>query len=423
MAHSTAPKRKRKSRSKGPKHPHPPKPRPDYPLSFHASGKYQKSIGGKIHYFGRWGRIVNGEMQVIPGPTWEEAERIYNAQRADLEAGREPKAFDEGELTVSGLCDEFLSAKEDKLESGHIKQITFNEYHSTCVRVIECFGKGRPVSELKPSDFAKLRRETAKRWGAVRLGNEVVRVRSIFKWGYESDLIELPVKFGPDFKKPSIQIIDGERAPEEERMYTAAEIRALLDYATGPIRAMILLGINCGFGNGDCSSLPLSALDLDNGILKFRRPKTSVDRRAALWPETVAALREAVATRPKARDAADSECVFVTKYGRRWVREGTNAVGLEFGKLFKSNDPDATNPERSGVENIEGRGFYHLRHTFRTVADETLDFPAVRVFMGHKDRSIDATYRKLISHDRLRAVADYVHSWLYPATGNVAMED
>jgi integrase len=271
------------------------------------------------------------------------------------------------------------------------------------------------VSDLKPDDFSKLRDVINKRWGLVRRGNEIVRVRSIFKWGYESDKYANPVKFGPEFKKPKASDVDAARAPEEERMYTAAEIRALLDYAKGPIRAMILLGINCGFGNGDCSSLPLSALDLDNGFLKFRRPKTSVDRRAALWPETVAALREVIANRPKARDAADEDCVFLTKYGRRWVREGTNAVGLEFGKLFKTSDPDATDPNRSGVEDIEGRGFYHLRHSFRTVADETLDFPAVRVFMGHKDRSIDATYRKLISQDRLRVVADHVRHWLFPA--------
>jgi len=47
------------------------------------------------------------------------------------------------------------------------------------------------------------------------------------------------------------------------------------------------------------------------------------------------------------------------------------------------------------------------------VADATKDFPAVRMVMGHADDSIDATYREGIDDSRLRAVADYVHGWLF----------
>jgi len=36
--------------------------------------------------------------------------------------------------------------------------------------------------------------------------------------------------------------------------------------------AMVLLGINAGFGNVDCATLPLSALDLDAGIIDFPTP-------------------------------------------------------------------------------------------------------------------------------------------------------
>ena len=39
--------------------------------------------------------------------------------------------------------------------------------------------------------------------------------------------------------------------------------------------AMFLLGINCGFGNADCGTLPLSALDLDGCWINFPRPKTA----------------------------------------------------------------------------------------------------------------------------------------------------
>lgn len=64
--------------------------------------------------------------------------------------------------------------------------------------------------------------------------------------------------------------------------------------------------------------------------------------------------------------------------------------------------------------NRKGATFYALRHTFRTVADETLDFPAVRLVMGHSDNNVmDETYRHNIGDERLKAVAEHVHSWLF----------
>ena len=58
------------------------------------------------------------------------------------------------------------------------------------------------------------------------------------------------------------------------------------------------------------------------------------------------------------------------------------------------------------------------RGTFRTVADETLDFPAVRLAMGHLGEDdagieMDNRYVTSISDDRLRAVANHVRAWLY----------
>ena len=49
----------------------------------------------------------------------------------------------------------------------------------------------------------------------------------------------------------------------------------------------------------------------------------------------------------------------------------------------------------------KGLGFYQLRHTFRTIADATKDFPAIRLIMGHVDSSIDDTYREEISSSQL----------------------
>ena len=59
--------------------------------------------------------------------------------------------------------------------------------------------------------------------------------------------------------------------------------------------------------------LTLSALDLDDGILDYPRPKTGLPRRCPLWPETVAEIREVLATRKAPKDEANAGLVFITR--------------------------------------------------------------------------------------------------------------
>ena len=66
---------------------------------------------------------------------------------------------------------------------------------------------------------------------------------------------------------------------------------------------MILLGINCGFGNHDCGTLPKSAIDLEAGWVNYPRPKTAIERRCPLWPETIEAIREAIEAATAAKSA------------------------------------------------------------------------------------------------------------------------
>src|SRR5688572_16518884 len=82
------------------------KPYPDFPLTPHPSGAWQKKIRGRIHYFGKWGRRINGVMTRVPGDGWEEALAQYKAQADDLHAGRTPQVA-AGELTVADLCNRF----------------------------------------------------------------------------------------------------------------------------------------------------------------------------------------------------------------------------------------------------------------------------------------------------------------------------
>ena len=59
--------------------------------------------------------------------------------------------------------------------------------------------------------------------------------------------------------------------------------------------------------------------------------------------------------------------------------------------------------------------FYALRHTFETIGGETRDQVAVDYIMGHAPHSGDmaSKYRERISDERLKAVTDFVHQWLF----------
>lgn len=407
----------------------PKKPRKDFPLYAHPAGYWAKKIRGKLHYFGRWGQVRQGVMERLPGDGWEKAEALYEEQRAALYAGRVPLKFDASGQTIRDLCNKFLRHKMLRLESGEIGVRTFAEYRATTDRLAKVFGRDKLTDELTDEDFDELRANIARVYGPVRLGNEIVRVRSVFKHGKKQDIV-------PDtFKKPSKRIMRKHRNESDKKLFTATEIRELLDGRSGKkklagsspqLRAMILLGINCGFGNADVADLPRSALNLDAGWVNFPREKTGIDRRCPLWPETVDAIRVAIKQRPKPKNKeADGGCVFLTVQGRRWVRVAVktattgdghefpdktvhiNSVGQEFGKVLR----------RLKINGRKGLGFYSLRHTFRTVADAAKDNPAARLIMGHTDGSIDDVYREEIDDDRLLAVTDHVHCWLFAEGG------
>jgi integrase len=384
----------------------PSKPTPDFPLNIHkGSGYWCKKIKGRVYYFGR----------VADDPDGKAALEAYLRDKDDLAAGREPRAQTDG-LTVEQLCFKFLSYHEARRDNGELNPRTYQGHFATAETVAKTLGRTRAVADLVPDDFRKLRAKLAKTRGLVAQRNEIQRVRSLFKFAFDDGLITAPVRFGKGFDKPPKDAVDRERelrrAEHGDRMFEAADIRRILDAATQPLRAMVLLAANTGFGQTDLSTLPTRAVDLDVGWVDFPRPKTGVRRRAPLWPETVAAIRDWLTIRPKAKSPADAGVLFVTRRGARWVKlnkKGTpaDALGQEFCKVL-----DKLSLKRPGL------GFYALRHGFETIGGETTDQVAVDAIMGHKTPGMSSVYRERISDDRLRRVTEHVRAWLFAKDPN-----
>src|SRR5262245_13867213 len=167
----------------------PAKPRPDFPLFPHATGRWAKKIRGKLHYFGPW-YDADGALAK------------YLSERDDLHAGRTPRAAGEA-LTVATLCGAFLTSKQRLLDAGELSPLTFAEYAECCKRLVDTFGKRRLVSDLRPDDFATLRKGMAKRWGPARLGKFIGLTRTVFNYGFKNALTDRPMVFGDEFRKPS----------------------------------------------------------------------------------------------------------------------------------------------------------------------------------------------------------------------------
>src|SRR5262245_49726830 len=295
---------------------------PDFPLFPHQTGRWAKKVRGKVYYFGK----------VADDPKGEAAAVLWAEQKDDLIAGRKPRAKG-GSLTVKEMVNRFLTVKKHRRDAGEITGLTFDDYKRTCDRIITQFGSTRCVDDLASDDFEAIRASIAKTNGPVSLGNEIQRIRVVFKYAYDAGLIDRPMRFGPDFKRPSKKVLRIDRAKKGSRMLEPAQLRKIIDAADTQIKAMILLGVNCGFGNADCGTLPLSSVELDGGWIAYPRPKTGISRRCPLWPETVAALKAAIAKRPKPKTATIESLVFVTKYGAAWAKGTTDKpISKEFRK-------------------------------------------------------------------------------------------
>jgi integrase len=329
-------------------------------------------------------------------------------------AGRTPPILPVG-CNLADLCNRFLDVKKKLIASSELSARTWRDYYLTAKRLTEQMGRTRLVADLSGRDFERYRAWIAKSFGPVSLGNEIQRVRTIMKFAWEESeddgrrLIEKPVHFGALFKKPSLAVVRRHRHESGPKMLEAAELRKLIEAAGDQMKAMTLLAVNCGLGNFDLANLPCSALDLEGGWLNYPHGKTGIGRRCPLWPETIEAVRAVIASRPLPKSDADAGIVFLTRSRNRWVRvkEKDGKPGLPIDSIQKEWKKLLN---EAGVRSI---GFYCLRHTHRTIADDAKDQPAGDYIMGHADPSMAANNRVRISDDRLKAVAQVVHRWLW----------
>ena len=385
------------------------------PLWWHkGSGRWCRKRGKRFYYFGDDPRD--------PYSAREQHDREW----PHIEKGETPPDR-AGGLTVAKMCNRFIHAQTQRIGAKRrgIVALTVRNYTATCRRMARLLGPDRLVENLRGSDIAKLAAAVSESEGlALSTSARVLReIKTVFEYADKHDWIAKPAKVEllepPTQKDIETENNNGRR--ELSRTYTPEQCRAMIEATEPPLQTTILLGLNCGFGNHDVGSLPLSALELDdrnNAWHTFPRPKTGVKRCCALWPRTWDSIQQALTERPNPASVDYADRVFLTRNGLPWcgVRDGGKWADIIYRRMTRLM-------RRLKIQGGDGRSFYRFRHSLVTWSTACADEPAVRVILGHKPKGMLGRYEHFMeapnARERLRAVANYLHAVIFgtPAWG------
>jgi len=416
----------------------PSKPYPAFPLYAHAGGVWAKRIRGKVYYFGPWADWKGAEAAFREQFPFRRAgleppsAQMTVANLLDEFLGGKQSQLETGDITETTFKEYVATCKViDSYFGKHRPVSTLSVADFNGLRVALAKGKCKCHTKLRldnvrrhlalddyrglraalrdgktkyksklgmvtVADPAKLKALRGEPWrelkglrlilskakcqckstlGPVSLKRRLTVARMIFA--------DQPRAHRKALKSPPHRLLRAESRKRGPRFYEAADIRKLVKSADPHLRAMILLGINCGFGPQDCFTLPANAVDLEQGWHTFARPKTEVDRRCPLWPETISAMREVQGG------------TFALN-GRKWDRFVVSEV---FGKLCSE----------CGVTN---HGFYSLRRTFETVATTAdVSQAIIDAIMGHVRNDMASVYRQKVFDEQLRKCTDHLRAW------------
>ena len=349
-----------------------------FPLTPHPSGQYCKKIKGRMRYFG------TDKKQALERYLGQ-ATYLHGCQRSMQTASN-------GKMTLKELCDLYLKYQESRVFADKLTPKHYND-QTGCVRKLNSFlGRERKIESILTLDLQNYKRRLQGSYRSVHRQNLHISVmKAMFHWARRNDILE---------SIPNIDAISKGKIIVDQEKYTfdSQQINKLLSGADVKMRAMIWLGLNCGFGCTDCGKLKWKDLYFKHSRVKLARNKTGIRRNLPLWPETIKALKEL---------SRSGQLVFYTSEGHPWVttvvktksngeREYTpvNRITPTFSRLMK----------KVGIHAPKGTGFYALRRTAATIAARSGDPFAVQRLLGHVDLTMATRYVQDVSEQTDRVI-------------------
>lgn len=383
-------------------------------LTAHSRGAWCKKINGKMKYFGKWRN---------PDPDDAFARAALKRYLALAQANVDGVAvvIAPADVTVGLLVNHWLTDREEAVGDGELTSTQFMHYRRLGKEIVEALGGKNTIASIGPDDMKRLRDSFA--GNPTTRGSKIRWARGCFNWGLE--YYGVRPRYGGMFSAPAKAAV--RRAKKLFNPPKPHEILAVLKVATPAVRCFTLLGLNCAFGQMDCATLPVVAVDYETKRIHFPRGKTGIERFCPMWPETVAAMKAYV--RPS---QAMPELFFITRFGKPYVSIKTHTVKVgEDEQIVRVTRTDSVLKEfviaqRMAVggksrhevmgDKWEGaRGFYVLRHMFRSVAESTGKTNAIRLIMGHAFPGMDEYYlhARVGGYRDLKVVTERVRRWLF----------
>ena len=294
-------------------------------------------------------------------------------------------------MSLKMLCNLYLDHQESRSAIGEIKPRQVYDQTSLLRDFVRFIGSNQPIHNITTIDLQNYRKKLIKIGKAPNsINNHISAIKAMYHWAMDNEVTDT----APNLK--AIKKISPQK--KEKPVFTVTQLNKLLDSASTQMKAMIWLGLNCGFGCTDCAGLQWKNIDLKNGRVDFPRGKTGISRNLPLWPETVGALQQV---------QKSGELVFYTPRGNPWVKgiqgidinektkyTNENAVSKQFSKLLK----------KANIKTEKGVGFYTLRRTAATLAAKSGDPFAVQKLLGHADLKMATTYVQDVSEQTDRVI-------------------
>jgi integrase len=349
-----------------------------FPLTLHTTGQYCKKIKGKMYYFG-------SDKKVALQKYLDQATYLHGCQNIPQQKPTRDN------MTLKQLCDMYLNYQYSKLQANDLTARHHNDQIDSLNKLMAFLCQGRKVKSISTLDLQNYKRKLQKSYVSVcRLNLHISIMKAMFHWTRKNDVLE---------NIPNIDAISRGKIIHQERgTFNSEQINKLLSCADVKMRAMIWLGLNCGFGCTDCAELTWTDLDLVNARVTLPRKKTGISRDLPLWPETIESLEKITKT---------GTLVFYTSRGNPYIQtflkpDGNgkgkytilNTITTKFSRLIK----------KSGLDVPKGTGFYTLRRTAATIAARSGDPFAVQRLLGHADLQMATRYVQDVSEQTDRVI-------------------
>ena len=349
-----------------------------FPLTLHPTGQYCKKIKGKMYYFG------SDKKQALERYL-DQATYLHGCQN-NLQ---QKQTGDD--MTLKQLCDMYLNYQYSKVQADDLTARHHNDQIDSLNKLMTFLGSGRKIRSISTLDLQNYKRKLQRRYGSVyRLNLHISIMKALFHWARKNDILE---------NIPNIDAVSrGKIVHREKFTFDQEQINKLLSIADIKMRAMIWLGLNCGFGCTDCAELRWSDLDLVNAGVKLPRRKTGISRDLPLWPETVESLEKIPKT---------GTLVFYTSRGNPYIQTLLKTNGNGNGKYTTLNTITTKFSrliKKSGLNLPNGTGFYTLRRTAAMNAARSGDPFAVQKLLGHADLQMATRYVQDVSKQTDRVI-------------------